>query len=225
MEKLKNEFAFSYSFLPNKNSSILTCINEYSNPNNESKQKTTEASDMEIPANKFEKIKQKDKGISIGLKVIGKIDISKFEKPKKEIVQDKENLYIIDTNVFIDYPEIISKIKKEYPVILSAKVLDELDKLKYKLDNNGKTKVQKALKSINNLIDKRDLRMEFADLSLLPDDFNKKSPDNFILSVLLKFQSENPILLTSDQGLIIKAKALGITTITLKDFLMQLKRI
>ena len=31
--------------------------------------------------------------------------------------------------------------------------------------------------------------METADLALLPNDFNKKSPDNFILSVALKFKA------------------------------------
>jgi rRNA-processing protein FCF1 len=159
----------------------------------------------------------------IGIKIIGKIDISKFEKPKKEIQNDKENFYIIDTNVFVDYPEIISKIEKKYTVILSAKVLDELDKLKITLDNQGKLNVQKALKSINTNIDKRDIRMDTADLSLLPKDLNKKSPDNFILSVALKYKQENPILLTSDNGLQIKAKGFNITTITLKEFLKQSK--
>lgn len=157
----------------------------------------------------------------IGVKVVGKIDVSKFEKPKKEIKKNKENLYIIDTNVFVDYPEIISKINKEYPVILSAKVLDELDKLKSTLDSDGKIRVQKALISINRNIDKRDLKMEIADLSLLPIDFNKRSPDNMILTVALKYTSENPILLTSDNGLRIKAKGLGITTITLREFLKR----
>jgi rRNA-processing protein FCF1 len=65
--------------------------------------------------------------------------------------------------------------------------------------------------------------MVTADLTLLPDDFNKKSPDNFILSVALKYKNENPIMLTSDNGLQIKAKGLNITTITLKDFLKQTK--
>jgi len=159
----------------------------------------------------------------IGIKVVGKIDLSQFEKPKKEIRKDKENLYIIDTNVFVEYPEIISKIGKDYAVILSAKVLDELDKLKSTLDEQGKSNVQKALKSINQNIDKRDVRLEIADLSLLPADFNKRSPDNFILSVALKYNNENPILLTSDNGLQIKSKGLNITTITLKEFLKQLK--
>lgn len=157
----------------------------------------------------------------IQVKVLGKIDLSKFEKPRKEIKKDKVNLYIIDTNVFVNYPEIIPKINREYPVILSAKVIDELDKLKSTLDNDGKMKVQKALKSINKNIDIRDIRMEIADLSLLPIDFNKNSPDNMILSVALKYVSENPIILTSDNGLQVKAKGLGLTTISLKEFLKR----
>lgn len=160
---------------------------------------------------------------NIGVKIIGKIDVSKFEKTKKEIRKDKKNLYVIDTNVFVDFPNVISKIGQQYPVILSAKVLDELDKLKVTLDNQGKLNVQKALKSINQNIDHRDIRLEIADLTLLPEDFNKRSPDNFILSVALKYKSENPILLSSDNGLQIKAKGLGITTITLKEFQRQLR--
>ena len=66
--------------------------------------------------------------------------------------------------------------------------------------------------------------MENSDLTLIPSDFDKRSPDNAILSVLLKFKDENPILLTSDQGLQLKAKALKISTIDLKDFLKQRKK-
>lgn len=159
----------------------------------------------------------------IGIKVLGKIDLSQFEKPKKEIKKDKENIYIIDTNVFVDYPDIISKIDKQYQIVLSAKVIDELDYLKISLTEEQKKNVHKAIKQINDSFDKRNLKMDTADLTLLPDDFNKKSPDNFILSVALKYNTENPIMLTSDNGLQIKAKGLGITTITLKDFLKQTK--
>jgi rRNA-processing protein FCF1 len=158
-----------------------------------------------------------------GLKVLGTIDLSKFEKPKKEIVKGKENIYIIDTNVFVDYPDIISKIDKKYNIVLSAKVIDELDYLKVSLTEEQKKNVQKALRLINENIDKRGIKMEIADSSLLPNDFNKKSPDNLILTVALKFREENPIILTSDNGLQIKAKGLGLTTIKLKDFLKQLK--
>ncbi|MDR2126787.1 MAG: AAA family ATPase [Prevotellaceae bacterium] len=154
-------------------------------------------------------------------KVIGKIDLSQFEKPKKEIKKDKQNIYIIDTNVFIDYPDIISKIDNKYHIVLSAKVIDELDYLKISLPEEQKKNVQQALKLINVSLDKTNVTMETANLSLLPNDFSKKSPDNFILSIALKYKQENPIMLTSDNALQGKAKGLGITTITLKDFLKQ----
>lgn len=167
-------------------------------------------------------VEEKPEG-QTGLKVLGKIDLSKFEKPKKEIIKGKENLYIIDTNVFVDCPEIISKIDKQYQIILSAKVIDELDYLKISLTEEQRKNVQKAIKHINESFEKRNIKMDTADLALLPNDFNKKSPDNFILSVALKYKNENPIMLSSDNGLQIKAKGLNITTITLKDFLKQTK--
>lgn len=159
----------------------------------------------------------------IQVKVIEKIDLSKFEKHKKEIVKGKENIYIIDTNVFVDHPDIISKIDSKYSIVLSAKVIDELDYLKISLTEEQNKNVHKSLRLINESIDKRGVKMVTADLTLLPNDFNKKSPDNFILSVALRYISENPIMLTSDNGLQIKAKGLGITTITLKEFLNQRK--
>jgi len=160
----------------------------------------------------------------LGLKVIDKIDLSKFEKPKKEIIKGKENIYIIDTNVFVEQPDIITKIDKQYQVVLSAKVIDELDKLKVTLPTNEqKQNVQKAIKQINDSFDKRNIKMDMADLTLLPSDFDKKSPDNFILTVALKYKDENPIMLTSDNGLQLKSKGFGITTIKLRDFLKQMK--
>lgn len=156
-----------------------------------------------------------------GLKILGKIDLSKFERPKKELSQVKKNYYVIDTNVFVNCPDIISKIDVKYPVILSAKVIDELDKLKVTLDDAGKVNVQKALRFVNQAMDQREIKMELANLNLLPDDFNKKSPDNMILTVALKYKDENPILLTSDNGLQVKAKGLGISTVSLKEFLKK----
>lgn len=125
--------------------------------------------------------------------------------------------------MFVDQPDIISKIDKKYKVVLSAKVIDELDYLKMSLTEAQKKNVQKALKLINSSLDKPNVKMETADLSLLPTDFNKKSPDNLILSVALKYNDENPIMLTSDNGLQVKSKGLNITTITLKEYLRQLK--
>lgn len=155
---------------------------------------------------------------TIGLKVVGKIDLSQFERKKKELSMTKKNYYIIDTNVFVDYPDIISKIDRKYPIILSAKMTDELDKMKIKLTEERRQNAEKALRNLNNE-SQHEILYEFADTSLLPDDFDKRSPDNMILSVALKYKEQNPIMLTSDNGLQLKSKLLGITTISLKKFL------
>jgi rRNA-processing protein FCF1/Ni2+-binding GTPase involved in maturation of urease and hydrogenase len=199
------------SFYPHINDNVKTYL-----------QKTKEVIFPSLISATTENIEKESENKS-GLKVLGKIDLTKFEKPKKEINKNKKNIYIIDTNVFVDQPDIISKIDQKYSVVLSAKVIDELDYLKISLTEEQKRNVQKALRLINESMGKRDIKMETADLNLLPNDFNKKSPDNFILSVALKFKGENPIMLTSDNGLQIKAKGLGVTTITLKDFLNQRK--
>ncbi|MFI3297434.1 MAG: PIN domain-containing protein [bacterium] len=158
-----------------------------------------------------------------GIKVVGKIDLSQFKTPKqREIISSsKKNIYIIDTNVFVNQPDIISKIDNKYDIVLSAKVIDELDHLKIKLGNNDKKNVDLALRNINKQIDKSNIKMEFSDSTLLPNDFDKRSPDNNILTVALKYINENPILLTSDNGLQIKAKGLKIATISLKEFLKR----
>lgn len=222
LSKLKNEFAFTVNSISGEiaksphNDTNLNAIYEHSDENDKK-------SFLDIDNAQGYQHSSERRSNEIKLKVVDKIDLSKFEKPKNEIVKDKENIYIIDTNVFVDYPEIISKINAKYKIVLSAKVIDELDYLKMSLSEEPKRNVQKALRQINESIDKRDIKMDVAALSLLPNDFDKRSPDNFILSVALKYKSENPIMLTSDNGLQIKSKGLGITTISLKAFLDQQK--
>lgn len=164
--------------------------------------------------------KPAETGQQYKLKVLGKIDLSKFERKKKEISKLNRNYYVIDTNVFVNCPDIIDKINKDYPVILSAKVVDELDKMKIKLDEQGKRNAEKALRYLNSL-PAHEIIYEQAATSLLPDDFDKRSPDNLILSVALKYKHENPIILTSDNGLQLKAKIVRIQTVSLKDFLRR----
>ena len=62
---------------------------------------------------------------------------------------------------------------------------------------------------------------EFADTSLLPEDFDKRSPDNMILSVALKYKDDNPIMLTSDNGLQLKCKIFKVATVSLRNFLKR----
>lgn len=148
----------------------------------------------------------------VEVKVVGKIDLSKLP------MRRKTSCYIIDTNVFIDCPDIISKISKNDKIVLSAKVVDELDSLKVRLDGEGKRNVQIALRNINGAIQPRKIEMKCADLSVLPADFGI-SPDNMILSVAYQLRDQNAVMLTSDNGLQIKCKGLGIRTVALRNFL------
>ena len=170
----------------------------------------------ELKANEPQRI---DVG-NVGLNVVGKIDLSKFERKRTELVTDKENVYIVDTNVFVTCPDIISKIGSEYKVIVPSKVLEELDKLKLKNSIN-KVALNSAARNICTAFQQKFSQMEDADVTLLPADFDTNNADCMILSVALKHKQENqhPILLTSDNILRTRAEGLGISTISLKEFL------
>lgn len=155
---------------------------------------------------------------NLKINVIDKIDLSKFEQKRKEKKDINGNIYIIDTNIFVDCPDIISKIGEKGKTIIPAKVLEELDKLKLKIDIDKKN-LSEAAKNINIAFTKHYSKMEEADLDLLPIGFDKHNPDCMILSVALKYKSENPILLTSDNMLQSRASGMGIKAISLKEFL------
>ena len=90
--------------------------------------------------------------------------------------------------------------------------------MKIKQSDEGKKRnAEKALRDLNNET-QHEIVYEFADISLLPDDFDKRSPDNMIVSVALKYKEHNPIMLTSDIGLQLKSKILGVSTVSLKNF-------
>ena len=130
-----------------------------------------------------------------------------------------QETFIIDTNVFVDCPDILNRINPNMQIIISAKVVDELDKLKVTLDDSKKGNAELALRYLNRSFDGHHIRMECADMEYLPVDFNRKNPDNMILSIALKYKNQNPILITSDNGLQLKAKGMRINTLTLHDFL------
>lgn len=157
---------------------------------------------------------------NIGVTITGRIDLTQFEKKRKDLVERKEDIYIIDTNVFVNCPDIISRIGNKYKIVIPAKVLEELDKLKLKAGVD-RTKLNEAAKNIHNAFIKHYSKMEDANLSLLPKGFDKNNPDCMILSVALKYKNEHPILLTSDNILLSRASGLGITTLSLKEFLRR----
>ena len=66
---------------------------------------------------------------------------------------------------------------------------------------------------------KKFLVMDWADMSLLPEELQTKKGDNFILGVAVKYKGDpNPWMLTSDNILGITSESLGIPAVTLEDF-------
>ena len=168
-------------------------------------------------------IKNDPKHISvgdIGVTIVGKINLTPFERKSPKLVEGKENIYIIDTNVFVNCPDIISKIGSKCKIIIPSTVLEELDKLKLN-DSIDKQVLSNAAKNICKAFEKNFSKMEDAGTSLLPDGFSSSNPDCKILSVALKHKRDgaNPILLTSDNMLRSRALGLSIDSITLKEFL------
>lgn len=162
---------------------------------------------------------QKISAGDLSVTVLGKIQLP--EKKLKEIRDDKENVFIIDTNVFVNCPNIIKRIGK-YKVVIPTTVLEELDHLKLKQGIDKKA-LNDAARNINQAFQDHFSHMDSGDTSLLPDGFDVKKADCLILSVALKYMSSgvHPILLTSDNLLQSKALGLGITTISLSEFLSE----
>jgi len=157
-----------------------------------------------------------------------KSDIKVFkEKVQSEIKRIKDEVlaktYIIDTNVFIKEPDIISKIDSKHYVALSLSVIEELDKLKTIPET--KTNASKAIVNINTALKKSStskhsrVRRARADLTLLPDELQKKTADNLLLSLGLVYKKQNPTLLTLDRNFQSKAMMLDIPLITLYELL------
>ncbi len=140
--------------------------------------------------------------------------------------------YIIDTNVFLDDPDILSKIKKPARVVLSGQVIQELDKKKNKADDPAvAANARKAVAAIKTAMDKdkkvkkdkkKFLVTDWADMSLLPEELQNKKGDNLILGVAIKYRTDpNPWMLTSDGILGITSESLGIPSVTLEDFYLK----
>lgn len=103
-------------------------------------------------------------------------------------------------------------------------VLEELDHLKLN-PNVDKKALSDAAKNINMAFQNQYSHLEAGDPSLLPAGLDSKKADSLILSVALKYKDEgkNAILLTSDQLLQSKALGLGLTTISLSEFIKERK--
>ena len=148
----------------------------------------------------------------------------KVRIPKDENVgKDGKKYFVLDTNVFIDQPDILSCFSENDVVILPITVEQELE---YRIsDINTKYSAEKALEEIVN--NKERLVFEESEESLLLEDFFKNFAENFnnanndnkILTIALKYKDQNVTLISSDNRLVkLKASFVGVSGLTLKEF-------
>lgn len=139
---------------------------------------------------------------------------------KERINELGSNIFVFDTNVFIDDPNVLEGISEKDEIVVSHTVIEEIGYRKS--DEDTEVQAEKAEEVINRL--RKKIRFEESDTDLLPKDFfknaksNNDNNDNKVLSVALKIKEKNPILVTSDNGLRTKADIVGIKTQTLKEF-------
>ncbi|MFI3211491.1 MAG: Hsp70 family protein, partial [Peptostreptococcaceae bacterium] len=131
--------------------------------------------------------------------------------------------YVIDTNVFINIPNILDRLSKDEKAILSVTVLEELE---YRCkDLNTKYTAENAINNINKHLNGN---IEFikSDTNVLPKDFfiqrgsiNDQN-DNKILSIakICKDRNEKITLITDDKGLQNKASSIDIEYINYEEF-------
>jgi len=148
----------------------------------------------------------------------------KVRIPKgKNVGKDGKKYFVLDTNIFIDQPDILSSFSESDVVILPITVEQELE---YRAgDINTKYSAEKALEEIVN--NRGKLVFEESDESLLSEDFfrnfaencNSANNDNKILTIALKYKDQNVTLISSDNRLVkLKSSFVGVTGLTLKEF-------
>ncbi len=138
----------------------------------------------------------------------------KTDKIKNEFRDRVSKTYIIDTNVFIDEPDILKYFQEHDEIVVSTKVIDELS---YRMEQ-PETEFQ-AKVAINNIKELEErLIFESSDSSLLPEDLDTRNNDNLILSIAFKIKDKNPVFLTSDKEFQLKCRAYNIRFQSLNDF-------
>jgi molecular chaperone DnaK (HSP70) len=139
----------------------------------------------------------------------------------------KDEIFIIDTNIFINEPLILKQFSKDDEIKLAKTVIGELSNLENNEDVKDSAKM--ALESIDEFTSENNISFEDSDLTLLSGDLTINSRnddnDNRILSIAKYFSNKNSdksvYLLTNDKGLIAKAEGEKVSVFNYNEFNMH----
>jgi len=138
--------------------------------------------------------------------------------------QVKKNIFVIDTNIFIDEPLILKQFSTTDTIKLSKTVISEISNLENNEDVKDSAKI--ALDSINEYLSESNISLEDSHLEYLSEDITVNSRnddnDNRILSIAKYFTDKNSeefvYLLTNDKGLISKAQGEAVHILNYNEF-------
>jgi PhoH-like ATPase len=116
--------------------------------------------------------------------------------------------YVLDTNVLLNNLDVIDTYED---IVLSSAVLEELDGLK-KDDGEVGYRARNAIRKLNTATN---IRFECQDVyNGMPSSWNETKRDNIIVACA---QHNGATLVSNDINVVVKARSLGIKTITLSD--------
>jgi len=129
-------------------------------------------------------------------------------------------IFVFDTSALISDPSLPGRLGRDQLVIVTKRVLEELDDLKR--DDSLRSAVTKASRSLRDH-PRECIRFVDANPDLLPLDYrsggtHRVKGDNLILSVAIKYAAYDPILITDDNNLSLKAHAQNVRALTTREF-------
>lgn len=128
-----------------------------------------------------------------------------------------DRVFILDTNVFIEKPNILEMFSSKELIVVPAKILDELDGLKTREHEDLAYKAREAIRQLDKY--GRKIKYENAHPELLPIDLRKDSADNLILSVAIKYIAKKPMVIANDINMRNKAKSQNIDVTSINGLL------
>lgn len=144
------------------------------------------------------------------------------------------NIFILDTNVIINFPDILQYVKTTDICVIPETVIIELGKKRYYCEDNSPMAI--AIDQATRLLEKNNPNIiiaPFADpedhLALnairgeAADSAETVINDDLILSVALRLKHLNPLFVTNDRELLSKAEKQEIRTSRLHAFLRDRK--
>ena len=125
--------------------------------------------------------------------------------------------YIVDTNTLIAFPDAIERIGQSHLIVIPSQVVDKLEIIKTTSTAQEKQKAEQALRNIHRANIQGNVRIENADFHFLPKEFDRNNSENHIICVALRYRNQNPMLITTANSLIIKARSLMLETAPLSS--------